>query len=107
MFVEEINWLGSLLLNLKGVANLFGCHVAPFGTFNTSTASKSLFEMISRTTPTAIAWSATLRLAERFSLTMYNAAYLELSQRRSLATLDRALRVAAPAVNVALLGMAP
>ena len=52
------------------------------------------------------AWSATLRLAERFSLTLYDAAYLELAQRRSLplATLDRDLRTAAPALNIELLG---
>jgi predicted nucleic acid-binding protein len=52
------------------------------------------------------AWSATLRLAERFSLTVYDAAYLELAQRRSLplATLDRDLRAAAPALNIELLG---
>ena len=54
------------------------------------------------------AWSTTLRLAERFALTLYDAAYLELAQRRSLplATLDRDLRSAALAVNVELLGIA-
>jgi predicted nucleic acid-binding protein len=54
------------------------------------------------------AWSTTLRLAERFSLTTYDAAYLELAQRRSLplATLDRELRAAAPALNIELLGAA-
>jgi predicted nucleic acid-binding protein len=52
------------------------------------------------------AWTTTLRLAERFSLTLYDAAYLELAQRRSLplATLDRDLRAAAPALNIPLLG---
>jgi predicted nucleic acid-binding protein len=52
------------------------------------------------------AWTAALRLCERFGLTLYDAAYLELAQRCSLplATLDRDLRKAAPAVNVALLG---
>jgi predicted nucleic acid-binding protein len=54
------------------------------------------------------AWSTTLRLAERCSLTIYDAAYLELAQRRSLplATLDKELRAAAPALNIALLGTA-
>lgn len=54
------------------------------------------------------AWSTTLRLAEKLALTPYDAAYLELAQRHSLplATLDRELRTAAPAVNVALLGTA-
>jgi predicted nucleic acid-binding protein len=61
----------------------------------------------SRSTPThGYAWSTTLRLAERFALTLYDAAYLELAQRRSLplATLDRDLRAAALAVNIELLG---
>ena len=52
------------------------------------------------------AWSATLRLADQFRLTMYDAAYLELAQRRSLplATLDRALRQAAQALGVPAIG---
>lgn len=52
------------------------------------------------------AWSATLRLADRFQLTLYDAAYLELAQRLSLplATLDRELRTAAGALGVPLLG---
>lgn len=54
------------------------------------------------------AWSTTLRLAERYSLTLYDAAYLELAQRcrLPLASADRDLRRAAPAVNVELLGAA-
>ena len=54
------------------------------------------------------AWSTTLRLADRFRLTLYDAAYLELAQRLGLplATLDQALRVAAAGVDVALLGEA-
>jgi predicted nucleic acid-binding protein len=53
------------------------------------------------------AWTTTLRLAERFALTIYDATYLELAQRRSLplATLDKELRDAAAAVNVTLLGL--
>ena len=53
------------------------------------------------------AWGATLRLAERHRLTLYDAAYLELAQRRGLplATLDGDLRTAASAENVILLGM--
>ena len=53
------------------------------------------------------AWGATLRLAERHRLTLYDAAYLELSHRRSLplATLDAELRTAAKNENIALLGM--
>ena len=53
------------------------------------------------------AWSATLRLAERHQLTIYDAAYLELAQRRRLplATLDKELRDAAISENVPLLGI--
>jgi predicted nucleic acid-binding protein len=52
------------------------------------------------------AWAATLRLAERYKLTVYDAAYLELAQRRGLplATLDSELRDAANAEGVILLG---
>lgn len=52
------------------------------------------------------AWTATLQLADRFGLTLYDAAYLELAQRRSLplATLDRALRSAAQSLGVLLGG---
>jgi predicted nucleic acid-binding protein len=52
-------------------------------------------------------WTTTLRLAERFGLTIYDAAYLELAQRRSLplATLDNELREAAIAIDVTLLGL--
>ncbi len=54
------------------------------------------------------AWSTTLRLAERFGLTLYDAAYLELAQRLGLplATRDQALRAAAGGLDVALLGEA-
>lgn len=52
------------------------------------------------------AWSTTLRLAERFALTVYDAAYIELAQRRGLplATLDAALRTAAGTLGTRLLG---
>jgi len=53
------------------------------------------------------AWGATLLLAERRRLTLYDAAYLELAQRRALpmATLDVELRAAAQAEGVELLGI--
>jgi predicted nucleic acid-binding protein len=53
------------------------------------------------------AWGATLRLAERHRLTSYDAAYLELAQRRRLplATLDSDLRAAANSESVTLLGI--
>lgn len=52
------------------------------------------------------AWGATLRLAQRHQLTLYDAAYLELALRRSLplATLDKDLRRAASAEKVRRLG---
>jgi predicted nucleic acid-binding protein len=53
------------------------------------------------------AWTTTLRLAERFTLTVYDAAYLELAQHRNLplATLDEPLRAAGHALGVPLLGV--
>jgi predicted nucleic acid-binding protein len=52
------------------------------------------------------AWQATLRLAERHALTLYDAAYLELALRRGLpfATLDEDLRHAAENEKLSLLG---
>lgn len=52
------------------------------------------------------AWTTTLHLADRLGLTPYDAAYLELAQRRKLplATLDLALRRAAPMVGVTVMG---
>jgi predicted nucleic acid-binding protein len=52
------------------------------------------------------AWSATLRLSDRFRLTSYDAAYLELALRRQLplATLDGELVRAAQAEHVPLVG---
>lgn len=52
------------------------------------------------------AWDTTLRLASRHKLTLYDAAYLELAQRRNLplATLDQDLRGAARLEHVAVLG---
>lgn len=53
------------------------------------------------------AWGATVRLAGRHGLSVYDAAYLELAKRRGLplATLDEPLREAARGEGVALLGM--
>ncbi|MGH9736499.1 MAG: type II toxin-antitoxin system VapC family toxin [Candidatus Acidiferrales bacterium] len=52
------------------------------------------------------AWGATLKLAERHGLALYDAAYLELAKRLllPLATLDGDLRRAAEAENATLLG---
>lgn len=51
-------------------------------------------------------WTITQRLAERFRLTIYDAAYLELAQRRNqpLASLDQQLREAGAVLGVQLLG---
>ena len=50
-------------------------------------------------------WEDTLRLAEAFRLSVYDATYLELAQRRRLplASMDRALRTAATALGVEVL----
>ena len=55
----------------------------------------------------AQAWTTTLQLADRFQLTLYDAAYLELAQRCALplATLDKALRPAADVLGITLLGI--
>ncbi len=52
------------------------------------------------------AWGRTAQLASRHRLTLYDAAYLELAQRRGLplATLDRELRTAALTEGMSLLG---
>jgi predicted nucleic acid-binding protein len=55
----------------------------------------------------AHAWGETLRVADLFRLTVYDAAYLELAQRRNLplATLDGELRAAAKSLGIGLMGM--
>ena len=52
------------------------------------------------------AWSSTIQIADLHKLTLYDASYLELAQRRRLplATLDEELRAAAAASDVMLLG---
>ncbi len=54
-------------------------------------------------------WAGTLHIADRFRLTVYDAAYLELAQRRALplATLDQDLRNAGSALGVALFWNGP
>ena len=53
-----------------------------------------------------LVWTETARLADRFRLSSYDAAYLELAQRerRPLASLDEDLRRAATALGLAVLG---
>ena len=51
------------------------------------------------------AWSSTVKFAQRYDLTAYDASYLELAMRRNLplATLDEALIAAGPRAGVAIL----
>jgi len=51
-------------------------------------------------------WTATLRLSDRFGLTVYDATYLELAQRRDLplASIDEALSAAGERLGLAILG---
>jgi len=55
----------------------------------------------------ACAWHESVQLADRHNLTVYDAAYLELAQRRRLplATLDRALIRAGQAEGVPVIGL--
>lgn|ERR1700693_4098803 len=71
-----------------------------------SLADLSLLNIATDPDTDLFAWSSTLQLADRFSLTVYDAAYLELAQRLSLplATLDEELRAAGTALGVHLLG---
>ncbi len=54
-----------------------------------------------------LAWNAVLALSDRFGLTPYDAAYLELAQRRagSLATLDRRLAAAGADLAIPLVAL--
>ena len=51
-------------------------------------------------------WTTTLWLSDRYELTIYDACYLELAQRRNLplATRDQQLRQAAQSLGIPLLG---
>ncbi len=53
------------------------------------------------------AWGVTLDFADRFRLTVYDAAYVELAVRRGipLATLDMDIRAAGAALGLSLLGV--
>lgn len=69
----------------------------------------ALSDMDIRTDPETdrYAWTTTLRLVERFGLTVYDACYLELAQRLSLplASLDKELRKAGQHAGLTLLGI--
>ena len=74
-----------------------------------SLADLALLNVVSDQDTDSFAWSTTLRLADRYKLTLYDAAYLELAQRLGLplATLDQDLAAAAGALGIPLLGLAP
>ena len=69
-------------------------------------ADLALLDIVADLHTDSHAWGETLTLADRFRLTLYDAAYLELAQRRALplATLDQPLRAAATALGLSLLG---
>jgi len=70
-------------------------------------ADLELLDILIDAATDANAWSNSLHLADRFGLTLYDAAYLELAQRRSLplASLDRDLRSAAQALRLPVMGI--
>ena len=68
-------------------------------------ADLALLDITTDTRTDTHAWCTTLALAERFRLTLYDAAYLELGHRRALpfATIDADLRAAGAALGIRLL----
>ncbi len=66
----------------------------------------ALLEIVVDQSTDSHAWTEALSLADRFGLTLYDAAYLELARRRRLplATLDAALVRAATPLGVGVLG---
>ena len=76
---------------------------------NAALSDLSLLDILLDLRTDAQAWTSTLALADRFRLTLYDAAYLELAQRAALplASLDAELGRAALALGVPLLGTAP
>ena len=71
-----------------------------------SLADLALLDISADRQTDAHAWTETLSLADRFRLTLYDAAYLELAVRRALplATLDDELCAATTALGLTLLG---
>jgi predicted nucleic acid-binding protein len=73
---------------------------------NAALADLALLDIATDPHTEAYGWTTTLHLGDRFGLTLYDAAYLELAHRRSLplASLDQELRAAGRALGVPLLG---
>jgi predicted nucleic acid-binding protein len=75
---------------------------------NAALADLALLDITTDPQTDAYSWTTTLSLADRFRLTLYDAAYLELVHRCSLplASLDEELRAAGRALGIPLLGAA-
>ena len=75
---------------------------------NAALADLALLDITTDPQTDAYSWTTTLSLADRFRLTLCDAAYLELAHRRSLplASLDEELRAAGRALGIPLLGAA-
>ena len=73
---------------------------------NAALADLALLDITTDPHTDAYGWMTTLHLADRFRLTLYDAAYLELAHRSSLplASLDEELRVAGRALGVPVFG---
>ncbi len=75
---------------------------------NAALADLALLDITTDPHTDAYGWTTTLHLADRFRLTLYDAAYLELAHRSSLplASLDEELRAAGRTLGIPLLGAA-
>jgi predicted nucleic acid-binding protein len=109
MLVENGAWVPSLwsleVANILETGIRRGRHDVAFR--DSTLADLSLLPISTDPETSNQAWNNTLQLAHRHRLTLYDAAYLELAQRRGLplATLDSDLRSAATAEGVPLLGV--
>ena len=109
MLVENGAWVPSLwsleVANILETGIRRGRHDVVFR--DSTLADLSLLPISTDPETSNQAWNNTLQLAHRHRLTLYDAAYLELAQRRGLplATLDSDLRSAATADGVALLAI--
>ncbi len=70
-------------------------------------ADLALMTIVTDADTNTYVWTTTTRLATRFGLTIYDALYLELAQRRSLplASLDRELCAAARSLGIEVMGV--
>jgi predicted nucleic acid-binding protein len=73
---------------------------------NAALADLALLDIVTDPHTDTYGWTTTLHLADRFRLTLYDAAYLELAHRRTLplASLDGELCAASRVLGVPLLG---